>query len=488
MKKMQKVNKKTAKKSIYTFLIFLVIIALYFEINVIINNLNIKDIDITDQKLYSITNETKQKIENINKPVNIKLINFEYYLDYNNISDAVNLINLYKEINKNITIESAKTEDDEYPYISISCENNSINISLDDLFLYKYSTKTYSEEEYYLAEEAITNGILKVGSSENKDIYFYLEKSVYNENYISSSTLVQKIISIGNNVKYLQLSTMQAIPENCSCLVIPPLGEDITEQEKNIIFDYINKGGNIMLLQESKSLLTNKTPNFDEVMAQYGFAISEGIVMEQAQGNSINNVPGFIYANLNLENEITKSLKKDSKICLIDAGRIVFKDQETLNNLNVTYKVLAQTSDVAFIRTDLNVSNFEKQQSDELAPNTIVSAMVEKKIDEKNVSKLVVYSSSIFAMDQQVFVVDPITKSRHPVNMIFFNDNEEILLNSIKYLSQNNNSVLIRKQHYDNIPTIDLLNNNANVQIMFIIPMIIIVAGYIVWRIRRNKK
>ena len=77
MKITEKVNKKSAKKSIYTFLIFLVIIALYFEINVLIKNFNIKDIDITDEKLYSITDESKEKIKEINKKVNIKLLNLK---------------------------------------------------------------------------------------------------------------------------------------------------------------------------------------------------------------------------------------------------------------------------------------------------------------------------------------------------------------------------------------------------------------------------
>ena len=486
MKVTEKVNKKSAKKSIYTFLIFLIIIALYFEINVIMQKLNIKDLDITDQKLYSITDESIEKIKNIDKKINIKLVNFEYYMDYDNISDAVNFINLYDEINNNITIESTTTDDDEYPYITISSENNSVNISLDDLFLYKYSTKTYCEEEFYLAEEAVTNAILKVCANESKDIYFYLEKSVYNETYLSNSSFVQKLINVGNNIKYLQLSTTEIIPETCSCLVIPPLKEDITEQEKNIILTYINNGGNIMLLEESKSLLTTQTPNFDSIMELYGFSITDGIIMEPSDGNSINNIPGFIYTNF--ANEANTTLNKNLKLCLIDAGRIVFKDEETLNNLNVKYKSLATASDKAFLRTDITNSSLEKNESDIIASNAILSAVVEKKINDNNTSKLIVYSNSIFAMNQQVFVIDPITKSRQSVDMIYFDDNEEILLNSVKYLSQNNNSVLIRKQHYDNIPTIDLLKNNTNIKIMFSLPIIIIIAGYIVWRIRRNKK
>lgn len=488
MKITEKVNKKSAKKSIYTFLIFLVIIALYFEINVLVKNLNIKDSDITDEKLYSITDESKEKIKDISKTVNIKLVNFEYYMDYANISDAVNLINMYSEINGNIIVESTKTDDDTYPYLTVTCDGNIESISLDDLYLYKYSSKTYSEEEYYLTEEMLTNAILSVSGEESKNIYFYLEKSIYPESYLSSSTFIQKVEDIGNTVKYLELSAVDAIPEDCNCLVIPPLSEDITEQEKNIINNYINNGGNIMLLEESKSLLTTETPNFDSIMAAYGFKIADGVIMEPSSENIVNDAPGFIYANLNLDNEVYKTLDETSRLCLIDTGRIVFESEEILNSLNVSYKVLAQASNDAYSRTDFTISNLEKQESEESTPNAIFAAEVEKKINDNTTSKLIVYSNSIFAIDQKVLIIDPITEVRESIDMIYFDDNEEVLLNSVKYLSENNNSVLIRKKHYDTIPTIDLLQDNMNIQIMFGLPMIIIIAGYIVWRVRRNKK
>lgn len=488
MKITENVNKKSVKKSVFTLVLFLVIIALYFEINVLIEKLNVKNIDITDERLYSITDESKAKIANINKSINIKLVNFEYYMDLDNISDAVNLINMYKEINGNITVESTKTDDDTYPYLTVTCDGNSKNVSLDDLFLYKYSTETYAEEEYYLTEEVITNAILSVSSEENKNVYFYLEKSIYPETYLSSTTLVSSIKKIGNNVKYLELSKLEMIPEDCNCLVIPPLSEDISEQEKNVIINYINNGGNIMLLEESKSLLTVETPNFDSVMALYGLKIAEGIVMEPSSENIVNDAPGFIYANLNLDNDVYKTLDEDSRLCLIDAGRIIFESQDTLNNLNVSYKILAQASAEAYSRTDFTISNLEKQESEESTPNAILAAEVEKKINDNTSSKLIVYANSIFSINQKVLIVDPITEARSSIDMIYFDDNEEIILNSIKYLSENDNSVLIRKQHYDTIPTIDLLQNNMNIQIMFGLPMLIIIAGYIVWRVRRNKK
>ena len=86
---------KNKKQSILSVILFLVIIALYLEINILLNKINIKDIDFTDSKLYSITNESKEKISKIDKDIEINLINFDNYSSYRPIEDVVNLIKEY---------------------------------------------------------------------------------------------------------------------------------------------------------------------------------------------------------------------------------------------------------------------------------------------------------------------------------------------------------------------------------------------------------
>ena len=68
-----------------TLLLILIIIALYIGINIISNELNIADLDFTEKKLYSLSDETKSKLKNLEQDVIIQLINtsdYTYLTDY----------------------------------------------------------------------------------------------------------------------------------------------------------------------------------------------------------------------------------------------------------------------------------------------------------------------------------------------------------------------------------------------------------------------
>ena len=485
------IKKSSSKKTILLLILILIIISLYFIINFIIKKLNIPEFDFTSSKLYSITKKSEEKIKQINKKIQIKLVNFENYLYSADISDTVNFINKYSQVNSNITIEKTKDDSVAEPTIIITSENNSKTISFNDIFSYNFSAQTYTYEYYDKTEEIITNAILEVANKNHSKVYFYITKSIYTESYLT--TIIDNANKTGNDVAYLDMTTTKKIPEDCTCLVIPQLVNDISENEKNQIINYINNGGNILLLQESPAILNLQIQNlefsnFKYITDLYGFEIGSGAVMEQSDEKMINDTPGFISAIVNNENSVNKNLDKNLRLYLIDSGKINFKDEETLKKLNVTYEVLVSASDSAFFRTDLSITDSTKTESDENATNAILATMINKKIDDEKSSKLIVYANSIFATDSQIYIIDPITEEYSIIKSAFLDDNELILKNSINYLSENDNSVIIRKKYYDNISTIKMIKDNTMFQALYIIPLLILLIGFIVWRIRKNKK
>ena len=480
--------KKETKKTLFFLILFLVIIAIYFEINILIDKLKINDIDVTSQRIHSITDESIEKIKSINKNINIKLVNFENNKNY---QQTENIIKQYNNINDKIIINYELDTQSTVPYVIIECDSKSQKITLDDLYFYKYSTKTYFQEEYNLVENTMTNAIINISTEKTNDIYFYLEKSVYSKAYMQNSFYLNEIRNMGNNICYLELSEQKNIPENCKCLVIPPLAEDISEEEKNIIINYINNGGNLMLLEESKSLLNIETPNFDTVMAEYGVAVSTGIVFEEDNKNIVNDAAGCIYGKINYDSEIFKNLRKNSTVCLIDTGMLVFKDAENLKDLKVNYTPIITASNEAFLRTDFSTAalqNVKRIDSDIDANNAILAAHVQKDVNENKKSNLIIFANSTFVANESFLIVNPITNNTEATELVSLEDNMEVILKSVEYLADNNNSVMIRKLQYDYIPTIDFIRNNVNIELLFGIPFLLIIVGYIIWRVRKNKK
>ncbi len=490
---------KTKKQTLLSLLLFVVVIALYIELNILIAKLNLPNIDVTSDKIYTISEESKSKISKIDKDVKIQLYNFEGYENYTIVNDVITLIKQYENINNRITVQLGENNNEEevvskYPYIIVSSVANEKVISLDYLVSYKYNTDYGYEEEYYLSEELLTNSIINSIENSSNKVYFYLEKSVYRNSNVFTS-IINRMDSLGISVDLLNLSDNSSIPDDCKCIIIPPLGQellneenkstDISDEEKNAIVEYIKKGGNIMFLQESKSLMESETPNLDYIMNLYGIGISDGIVIEKDK--RIQNNPGSIYADINLNSEVFKFINSDSRLSMFEASKINLENEEKLKELEVTYEVLATASDSAYLRKDLSDYNVNISDSDVSASGAILGVCSKKTIDGIT-SKAIMYSNSVFAVNSPIYLNDSITSKKIGVDMVLINDNEDIIANSIRYLVDNEDTIVSRKAHYDLVPSSNLVTDGITLKIVFIIPMIILFIGYAVWRHRKNKK
>lgn len=485
---MKIIKNKETKHALLSVVLFIVVIALYIELNVLIDKININDIDATGQKIYSISEESKRKIEKIDKEVNIKLVDFDRYADYVTVNDATYVISQYQQVNDKISISRENTQNfendsDIYPYIKISCGEKEALVSIDDLFVQKSYIEDGYNDLYYAIEEVITNNVCNVVNVNQDTIYLYTEKIIFDEALLY--TFATRIQCLGCNVEFLQLSKNASVPENCSCIVIPPFREDITESEKNALEQYISRGGNILFLEESKSLTNIETPNLDQIRMLFGYEVDSGVMIESKNHAAEN--PGLIYLSVNHNNDIFKNINKNYTIGMIDATRIKLVDTEKMNQLNVTSQTIVSSGETSYMRYNLKDSNTTISDTDEQANGSILGVCLNKKIGEQE-SRAIVFSSSLFATDRAVGVIDALTGNATPVSMISIYDNEEVLTYSVKYLAQNSDSIISRKKYNNNIPSVKITKDGITLKIIFGLPLIILFIGYFVWRSRKYKK
>ena len=75
------------------------------------------------------------------------------------------------------------------------------------------------------------------------------------------------------------------------------------------------------------------------------------------------------------------------------------------------------------------------------------------------------------------------------MSAISFYNNEDMIVNSVNYLTEKENSITIRKKYGDTVKfTVTEKESKNIIKIIYGVPFLIILVGYIVWRIRRNKK
>lgn len=482
MKKMIEIIKKKWLTSILlTILLFAIIICAFLAINWAVEKANISDIDFTTDKIYSISQETKDKLQNLDQDITITLFSMgEYYKDFANKYVAFNKHIKVEEL-QNLTaradLKASYGITEENPFILIENEDKQKILYESDLYTYNYTT--YKEVD--ITEEAITNAILDIITDVKPKIYFSTSNNVYSQEYFTY--LKTELISEVNDVEFIDLLSKGNIPNDCDLLVLTALKKDITVKEKDAILKYINKGGEILLLLDP-NINKIKIPNFQKILDQYGINNSDGIILEGDSNKMLSGAPYFIISTIYNDSSISKNINMELNACLMDAGKLSFASKQELEKKNVTIETLATASEKAFYRTDLTSSATKKISSDEDAAEAVVAATLTKKMDEEKTSKIIVFANTAFATN----VLIPID-SQYSVYALDLYNNKDILLNAVSYLTQREDNITIRKTG-ETVTTYDV--SEAQIRIIlitiFVIPVVIIIIGIIIWQMRRRKK
>ena len=460
-----------------TLILVAIIILIYIGVNVLLEKVVLPEIDCTQDKIYSLSDESKDKLGNLDKEVTITLIN------YSSNTSLINFMEKYTSLNDNIKLEriddlSSRTDlmtkyslSAEDSLILVTCGDNEKEVTENDMYTYDYTTYKQVDK----TEEAITNAILDVTTDEKPKIYFMSNHLAYDVNYFS--TIMQTMKDEANDVDTVDILA-NGIPEDCDCLVISTLKEDLTEKERDDLINYINKGGKLLLMCGPN--LTGATlTNFQTVLDQYGVSISDGVVFEGNSANMMSGYPDFIIEPTQ-STSLTQNLNMSMNICLVDAGKITFNDDKLID-LGVEYEVLAQTSESSFLRTDVTQNSATRTSSDGEEESATVAAIATKKIDGDTTSKLVIFSNELFAMDM------PVQISGYTMYTVSLYNNADMILNSISYLNEREDTITIRKNSDEVTYTVTEQQHNIIMAIIFVIPVLIIIAGIIVWQVRRRK-
>ena len=99
------IKKKWLIDGTKTFLLVAIIIAIFIGISVIMQKQNFTPIDLTADKLFTLTDESKEQVKNIQDKVNI------YFVGYKEDDTTLDLARQYTKANENITVEAVTSTD-----------------------------------------------------------------------------------------------------------------------------------------------------------------------------------------------------------------------------------------------------------------------------------------------------------------------------------------------------------------------------------------
>ena len=237
MKKFLEIIKnKWLIKGTTTLLLVLIVIGCYIGLNMLVEKINIENLDFTEKKLYSLSDETKTKLKDLDQDVTIQLINandYTYLTDYAKkytiLNDRIKVEEI-SDLSTRIDLKTKYNLSDTDMLIVIKEGEKEKTLTSNDLSTYDYST--YKQID--LTEEAITNAIVELSMDKKPVIYVLSSKSYYQSEQALSS-VIQKLEDESNEVKYLDILTSGSVPEDCKCLVITTLKEYLNELERDKI-------------------------------------------------------------------------------------------------------------------------------------------------------------------------------------------------------------------------------------------------------------
>lgn len=488
-----KFRKKVITSKILTLVIVIALIATFVGLNYGIKKLDLPEIDVTSNKIYTLSEESKNAISTLDQDIKIYIFGIE------EDASVVGLIKQYCDANKRISYEMLSNEtnmekvqefdlQDGYSIVIIeSGESRKIIDASTEFSSYDYTT--YAQVD--TTEQVLTNSILALSTANKPKVYFVQGHEEYSLKTDGSQSELGVLATYLNNEAYdvetLDLAITGKVPEDCNVLAIMSPNTDFLENEAQAVIDYINKGGNVFLTRDVLNK-DSQLVNFQKILDLYGVSIENGYVVENDVNSAIPNYPFIFKPVMSEASNITSSINSDSYMVIAYAEKLNFLPEEQLQTLNVTYEELLSTSDSAIYITNLG-ADLQTAAATSQVGKALIAAEVTKTIsgadtEEPVQSKLIISGTGSFMTD---YVVSQLS-SQYPLSYI--GSNKDFGINAIAELSDKENSLTIRKEMSGTsyVYTATTKQNAIVLAIIFVLPILIIIAGIVIWRIRRRRK
>ena len=470
------INKKALKNGSYSVVLSVIFVVIIVVVNLIVDAFpsTYTELDVSDQKLFSIGDQTKDFLKELDKDVTIYQI-----VESGSEDEAVSkLLKKYEEASDHIKVETkdpvvnpkftSEYTDEEVSSNSliIVCGDRSKVVDYNNIYESSIDYNTYSyTTSGFDGEGQITSAISYV-TSENLPVLYTLdghgEKSL-------DSTLQEDIEKANIEIKSLNLLTEESVPEDADCLMINSPSSDISEDERDAIIEYLENGGKAMIFSDYTE---EPMDNFDAVLENYGVERVDGIVIEGDAQHYAMQMPYYLLPDVSSAEAVSDFSSQGYFVLAPYAQGI-----RQLDNVRdtLTIESLLTTSDEAYSKTDLNTETLEKTDEDIDGPFDIGVSITEEVDDDKTTQ--IVYYSTANLMDSQI-------------NQMVAGGNEQMITESLNWMCSTDEASTI------SIPSKSLEVSYLTVTaydaaywkicVMGLIPGVFLVVGFVVWLKRRK--
>lgn len=458
----------------------------------------VKHMDVTSQKLYSITEDTRTMLKGLKEDITIYVLSNEKSGDemvkktlerYQSGSEHISVVYkdpaVYPSFYTNYT-DSSISEGS----LIVESGKRSKVISYNDLYEIAMDYTTYSQSVTgYDAEGQLSSAIAYVTSEEMPVVY----QLTGHEEQPLGSTFTDAVGKLNVTLESLNLLEVDAIPEDAAALVINAPAKDLSTDDAAKVLDYLNKGGKAVL---SVGYTGTDMPNYESILAAYQVQVEDGVLMEgdrssfyqmpyhilakasydaataQVSGDYIfmPYARGLSYPAKNQEDAAEEETGESQEDAAEEDAEGDSQDTES----SITYKELLSTSDNAYAKADpQQMTTYDKEEGDAEGPFVIglhVSAPVE---GAENAELYIFGSDSIFTDE---------------VSQMVYGSNASLFAGVLSQFTGTDSASVVPVKSYD----YEMLTiHQAGVLLLglgfaILTPLVLLALGIVIWARRRR--
>lgn len=463
-------------------LTFLAMIILIYVISIVLNNKYSLSIDMTSKKIFEISQESKDYLNNLNNNITIRVLlpekdflDHPYYPEqYNQVNHILKMCKkygksislIYDDIIKNPKIADKYDSNISQYSVIIETNNKYRVLDIDNLFEISqgYGSMDLKSSK---AEQAVISSIMAITSSEQINIGFL---SGHQE--VSLPGLKKLLTDNFYQVSDINLLTSE-ISQDMSLIVVAAPEKDFSEDEIKKLDKYLNNNGKFgKNLLYFAGLSQDNLTNLDSFLNNWDFNIEKAIVYDESNMTQLGQYSSLVEYS---DKDLFKTLiDKNAYTIFLNSRSVKFINQETEDK---THSDLLSFSGEA-VGLKYQEDSIEEPNNPSFRGPFVALAKTSKfsKSDENSVSSVIV-SSSIYSVDEVLLYKMPVA-------------NADVYLKTINNITDKKDvGVNIISKEFSG-EKINIKQNTVDfLRLVFVVfvPSLVIGTGLSVWMSRRHK-
>jgi len=450
---------RQTKYATYASTYILIVIAVFVVANVLADRYN-KSYDATSNKRYSLSEQTAKIVKGLTQDATIT-----YFNQSTHFSDGKDLLDQYANLSRKVHVQYV--DPDKNPQATREAGIRNFGTAVVQIGSKKDEAKS-------MTEEGITGSFIRDLKNTTRTVCFVSgsgEHQLDNSSRDGFSNFKDLLVKDDYQSQTIDLLQNAEVPNTCTTLVVGGPTRNYEQPEVDAIKKYVENGGRALFMLDPPLKIgrSDIAPNdaLTSLLGGWGVSLDKDLIIDM---NPLGQVVGLGHEVALVTNYGAQPIVDGMKGTA--TGFPLSRSLEIRGTDKSSVEKLIETSASSLATTNLESAAVSvNDPKNKKGPLTIAAAANYSTGKENSQGRFVVIGSSSWAVN----------------GFINFNGNSDLALNTINWLSSDEDLISIRpKQQDDRRITMSRAQLSwVRATSQFLLPMIVVITGVFVWLKRR---